>query len=497
MKPGRAALLAVGSLLALLSFAVLAAGGVLAWATATQRDGEGYFSSADQRFATSAYAITSDRIDLHSVDTHGWFVDGDHLADVKVSAKRASNEGAIFVGVGPVDDVEAYLSGVAHDEVTRIETDPFDVRMRRSPGSRRPALPGEQAFWAAKVIGPGTQTLRWEVQTGDWMLVVMNADASEDVRADIGLALKVSFLGPLLGALFGGGGVLLALGVALIIVGAHGLGHDQTSASAGGSADARTGMIGEAGAARMVGTRSPVRLEGHLDEPLSRWLWLVKWLLVLPHLVILVVLWIAFAAITVVAGFAILFSGKYPRSLFDVNVGILRWTWRVTYYASSALATDRYPPFSFGPVDTYPATLEIEYPTQLSRGLVLVKWWLLVLPHYVIVAVFTAGWTVGGPRFGTGASRTGWAFGFSGGLIGVCSVIAAVALLFSGRYPRGLHDFVMGLNRWVYRVIAYAALMTDQYPPFHFDGGPNEPESDRTDTSSAISQKDHDGNRSE
>ncbi|MCH8893177.1 MAG: DUF4389 domain-containing protein, partial [Chloroflexi bacterium] len=130
----------------------------------------------------------------------------------------------------------------------------------------------------------------------------------------------------------------------------------------------------------------PVSLEGELDPNLSRWLWLVKWFLAIPHYIVILFLWIAFVVLTVVAFFAILFTGKYPKGIFDFNVGVLRWTWRVGYYSYSALGTDRYPPFSLKAVD-YPATFDVEYPEQLSRGLVLVKSWLLAVPHYIVVSI--------------------------------------------------------------------------------------------------------------
>jgi hypothetical protein len=213
----------------------------------------------------------------------------------------------------------------------------------------------------------------------------------------------------------------------------------------------------------------PLRVEGALDDHLSRWLWLVKWVLVIPHVIVLLFLWIAFVVVTVVAFFAILLTGRHPRGLFDFKVGVLRWSWRVAYYSYSALGTDRYPPFMLADVPDYPARLSVEYPQELSRGLVLVKWWLLALPHYLIVAVFA-----GGAVAGFNQANDDWAWTSGGGLIGLLVLIAGVALLFTGRYPRTLFDFIMGMNRWVYRVVAYAALMTDAYPPFRLDMGGEE-----------------------
>ncbi|WP_030233096.1 MULTISPECIES: DUF4389 domain-containing protein [unclassified Streptomyces] len=214
-------------------------------------------------------------------------------------------------------------------------------------------------------------------------------------------------------------------------------------------------------------TASPVRLEASVDARLSRWMWLVKWLLAIPHYIVLCFLWIAFAVVTVVAFFAILFTARYPRPLFDFNVGVLRWNWRVGYYAHTALGTDRYPPFTLADVPDYPARFDVAYPERLSRGLVLVKWWLLAIPQYIVVGIFVSGgWGWGGGEEG------GWQ---GGGLISFLSLVAVVVLLFTARYPRHLFDFLLGLVRWCARVVAYASLMTDRYPPFRLDQGGQEP----------------------
>jgi hypothetical protein len=216
----------------------------------------------------------------------------------------------------------------------------------------------------------------------------------------------------------------------------------------------------------------PVRIEGQLDSKLSRWLWLVKWILAIPHYIVLALLWLTLLVLTIVAFFAILFTGRYPRGMFDFNVGVLRWTWRVAFYSYGALGTDRYPPFTLDDVPDYPARLEVAYPEQLSRGLVLVKWWLLAIPQYIVTGIFLGGGSYAAAR----VDEWFWGIGFETGLIGILVLFAGVALLFTTRYPGGLFDLAVGLDRWVARVAAYVLLMRDEYPPFRLDQGGTEGE---------------------
>ncbi|GIJ71712.1 DUF4389 domain-containing protein [Virgisporangium ochraceum] len=205
---------------------------------------------------------------------------------------------------------------------------------------------------------------------------------------------------------------------------------------------------------------SPVRLTARPDEP-GRWLWLVKWLLLIPHYIVLAVLWVAFVALTLVAYVAVLLTGRYPAGIHEFNVGVLRWTWRVGYYGYAALGTDRYPPFTLDDVPDYPARIEADRPERLPRWLPLVAW-LFAVPHLVIVGLLTGG---------------GWPDrdGGGGSLIGFLVLVVGIVLLATGRYPRGLFNLVVGINRWAVRTVAYVALLTDRYPPFRLDQGGAEP----------------------
>jgi hypothetical protein len=182
----------------------------------------------------------------------------------------------------------------------------------------------------------------------------------------------------------------------------------------------------------------PVRLEIERPERLSRLLPFVKWLLAIPHFVVLYLLGIIAYIALVFAFFAVLFTGRYPRAVFDYLVGFERWRLRVTAYL--LLQTDRYPPFSLADDPGYPVHLEIDYPERVARWRPLLNW-LLVIPSLFAAAII--------------------------GVFGFLAVIAAFfAILFTGRFPDGLFDTVLVAERWSARTIVYAVWMTEAYPPF-------------------------------
>lgn len=444
-RPGRVGstvLLVLGSLAALVALALVAGGITLVWADTTQRDDDGFFVSRGERLSTSAYALTHEGI--HISRTPDWVVERLGTVRVRVTADPGRE---LFVGVADEAYAGRYLRGVGHGEVVLNDYDsPFRSETLPVAGGAPRIPPGEAGFWEASRSGPGTQTLTWPVAAGDWAFVVMNADGSRAVAADVELGIRVDWLLELALALIAVA-TLFALGAAAMVVAGV-----RRSPAEGTALPPAAAPLAAAPAEAVY----PVALEARLDEPLSRWLWLVKWFLAIPHFVVLAFLWAAFVVLTVVAFFAILFTGRYPRSIFSFNLGVLRWTWRVSFYAVSGIGTDRYPPFSLDAEPDYPATLDIAYPERLSRGLVLVKSWLLAIPHLIVVGIFTGSAT---------RAFTDWTVEFPG-LIAVLTLVAAAVLLFRGRYPRDLFDLIVGCSRWVYRVLAYVALMRDEYPPF-------------------------------
>jgi hypothetical protein len=206
---GQIALLVGGIVLLLVALVVVGAGGTAIWAS-TDKDSDGYHSSGLHRFHSPTHAITTKSIDL-ATSVPEWL-----LGKIRIEA-RSSGEAPVFVGIGHRDDVERYLANVEHDVLTDVDFDPFRAHYDRLSGTQTPGPPAAQTFWVAQAHGNGTQVLTWEVDSGTWSVVLMNADGSSGVDARVKAGAEIPYaLWIGLGVLVIG--ILIAAGATLMIV---------------------------------------------------------------------------------------------------------------------------------------------------------------------------------------------------------------------------------------------------------------------------------------
>jgi hypothetical protein len=217
VSAGRVILIVLGSIGVLFGLAVMAGGGFLLWADRTQRD-DGYLTTPTERFATPTYALTRSRLD---VDTDGadWVLNENWFGKIRIRGESPGK--TLFMGIGPSADVARYLGSVEHTSVQDVDFDPFRVTYLRLGGGAPRGPPTEQDFWTASASGVGTQTLTWKVRDGDWSIVVMNADGSRGVAADIDLGAKLSFLLWVAIGLLIGGLLVVAGSTALVVLAAR------------------------------------------------------------------------------------------------------------------------------------------------------------------------------------------------------------------------------------------------------------------------------------
>lgn len=170
----------------------------------------------------------------------------------------------------------------------------------------------------------------------------------------------------------------------------------------------------------------------------------IREILLIPHLIILYFLQIVASIVYLIATVAILFTGRYPRGLFNFFLGYQRWNLNMTGYLVSAY--DKYPPFTMEAQADYPLTFDVEYPENLNRFLnfpilgLFIKL-ILLIPHMVILFFLIL-------------------------VAMIVLFIAQFAILFTGSFPEGMHSFMVGVGRWSTRTNAYLYALTDKYPPF-------------------------------
>src|SRR4051812_34435252 len=295
LSAGRVVAIVAGAIAALIAFVLLAASAFGLWADATQRGADGWFSSPWQQLDTSSRALTAEGLRLGDV-RGGPENSLPDLGPVRVRA-RSNNGLPVFVGIAPEARVDAYLRGVAHTEVDDVR--PHGYRGTVRTGTRVPQPPMAAAGWSASAAGQGTQTVRWDPQSGRWAIVVMNADGSPGVDVDVQVGARASWVWPVSLGLLVPGLLLAAASAALIAFGAGGT----------PSGDARQATPADALA---EATAYPVTVSARLEEPLSRWLWLVKGVVVVPHPGDPLFLWVAVVVVALGAGGAVGVTRRPP-----------------------------------------------------------------------------------------------------------------------------------------------------------------------------------------
>jgi hypothetical protein len=218
VSAGRVILIVLGCIGVLFGLGLLVGGGFLLWADRTQRE-DGYLTTPTERFATPTYALTRSRLEVDT-DGSGWVLNDSWFGKIRIRGESA-DEKTLFIGIGPQADVAKYLATVSHANVEDVDFDPFRVTYLPIAGGAPQGPPTEQRFWAASASGVGTQTLTWKVRDGDWSVVLMNADASRGVAADLDLGAKLSFLIWVAIGLLLGGVLVVAGSTALIVLAAR------------------------------------------------------------------------------------------------------------------------------------------------------------------------------------------------------------------------------------------------------------------------------------
>lgn len=210
MSAGKVVLGVVGGFLAVVGLAFLVGGAGLLWVFATERNADGYFESPVAEMSTAGYAITSTEMDMGALPTvtfgSGW------LANVQVTATSRADR-PVFIGIGPSAEVDAYLTGVARSEVIDIDSR-TDITYQAKDGGSPESVPSAQGFWVRSAEGPGPQSFDWDIERGDWTIVIMNADATPEVDIDVAAGIDSNWIPLVLGLLlFGGTICVVAAGV--------------------------------------------------------------------------------------------------------------------------------------------------------------------------------------------------------------------------------------------------------------------------------------------
>lgn len=199
---------------AIVAAALLIGGGTLLWVDTTMTDSEGFINTKPVELETETYAITTPPAQIE-IETPGP-IDVGTLASLRIVAENRDPEKGVFIGVAEATDLDGYLSNVAYAEIVELEMEPFEATFVTHSGEAAPQTPSAQAFWTASTSGVGPQTLTWDVESGDYALVLMNEDASQGVEIEAVVGARVPVIRPIGTSLLIGGGIALVFGTLMI-----------------------------------------------------------------------------------------------------------------------------------------------------------------------------------------------------------------------------------------------------------------------------------------
>jgi hypothetical protein len=212
---GRVTAIVFGAIGALLGLGLTTAGVVALVFGGTQRDADGYVLAPDESLSTETYAITSEGVDIHLEGVPDWVVNPESLGTIRVNAVSEDGE-ALFVGIAPEAEVDAFLADVAHEEFHGLGGPGTAVA-----GNTEAGRPDGVDIWVASATSTDTATVTWSMTDGRWALVVMNADASPGVAVDMTVGARVDWLDELGIGLLVAGLLLLGAGVLTITLAAR------------------------------------------------------------------------------------------------------------------------------------------------------------------------------------------------------------------------------------------------------------------------------------
>ena len=216
MKKPSIALVVTGSIASLFAVGLLAVG-ALAFVGDSQKDSDGYLSTDTHQFEAGTRALATENLDVN-LDTSDWVLDTNDLGKVKVQVESRDQK-PVFVGIARTNDVEDYLQGVSHTTLRDVDTSPFEAQYEDHAGNHHPIAPADSHIWVASEHGSGKQTLKWKIEDGDYSVVVMNADGSAGVDADISTGASIPFLDELGWVAIGSGSFVLLVGIGLLVIG--------------------------------------------------------------------------------------------------------------------------------------------------------------------------------------------------------------------------------------------------------------------------------------